>query len=182
MELIEAIKGRRSIREYKSDPVPREVIMDILDAGNWAPSAKNGHQWRFTVLTGEAKDEYNLMFRDHLNTFIRQHGRGEAGSAPWTLEIMEEAPVVVIVWNTNDNGWITEEHSVAAAIQNICLRAYDLGLGSLWIGDVFYAYEETRKHFSKDWKLSGAITLGHAATDGKVPKKKSLDEVTEFLE
>ena len=89
---------------------------------------------------------------------------------------------MVIVWNTNENGWITEEHSVAAAIQNICLRAYDLGLGSLWIGDVFYAYEETRKYFNKDWKLSGAITLGYAATEGKIPRKKSLDEVAEFIE
>lgn len=182
MELIEAIKGRRSIREYMTTPVPKEVIEDILESGNWAPSAKNGHQWRFTVLTGKAKNDYNLMFRDHLNTFIQKHGRKEAGSAPWTLEIMEEAPVVVIVWNTNENGWITEEHSVAAAMQNICLRAYDLGLGSLWIGDIFYAYEETRKYFDKEWKLSGAITLGYPGTEGKIPKKKTLSEVTEFIE
>ena len=182
MELIDAIKGRRSIREYKSDPVSREIIEDILMAGNWAPSAKNGHQWRFTVLTGKAKDDYNLMFRDHLNTFIQEHGRKEAGSAPWTLEIMEEAPVVVVVWNTNENGWITEEHSVAAAMQNICLRAYDLGLGSLWIGDIFYAYDETRHYFGKDWKLAGAIALGYPATEGRVPKKKTLSEVAEFLE
>jgi len=182
MELIDAIKRRRSIREYKPDTVPKKIIEDILEAGNWAPSAKNGHQWRFTVLTGKAKDDYNLMFRDHLNAFIQKHGRNEAGSAPWTLEIMEKAPVTVIVWNTNENGWITEEHSVAAAMQNICLRAYDLGLGSLWIGDVFYAEEETRKYFNKEWKLSGAITLGYPGTEGKVPKKKTLSEVSEFLE
>ena len=182
MELIEAIEGRRSIREYKPNPVSKEMIKDILEAGNWAPSAKNGHQWRFNVLTGDSKDKYNEMFRDTLNKFIQKHGRKEAGSAPWTLEVMEEAPVVVIVWNTNENGWMTDEHSVAAAIQNICLRAYDLGLGSLWIGDVFYAYPETREYFGKDWKLSGAITLGYAATEGKIPKKKSLEEVTEFLE
>ncbi|MCK5670298.1 nitroreductase family protein, partial [Candidatus Bathyarchaeota archaeon] len=47
MELIEAIMGRRSIRKYKRDPVPEEIIRKVLEAGNWAPSAKNGHQWRF---------------------------------------------------------------------------------------------------------------------------------------
>ncbi len=182
MELIDAIRGRRSIREYKSDPVPRETIENILEAGNWAPSAKNGQQWRFTVLTGKAKDDYNMMFRDHLNNFIQKHGRKEAGSAPWTLEIMEAAPVIVIVWNAGEHGWLTEEHSVAAAIQNICLRAYDLGLGSLWIGDVFYAYEETREYFGKEWKFSGAVTLGYPGTEGKMPKKKTLTEVAEFLE
>ena len=182
MELIDAIRDRRSIRKYKDTPVPKEIIEDILEAGNWAPSAKNGHQWRFTVLTGKAKDDYNAMFRESLNTFIQAHGRDETGSAPWTLEIMEQAPVVVIVWNAGEHGWITEEHSVAAAIQNICLRAYDLGLGSLWIGDVFYAYEQTREYFSKTWKLSGAITLGYPDTVGKVSKKKTLSEVAEFLE
>jgi nitroreductase len=121
------------------------------------------------------------MFRNHVNTFIQKHGKKEAGSAPWTLEIMEKAPVVIIVWNTNEYGWITEEHSVAAAIQNICLRAHDLGLGSLWIGDVFYAYEETRRYFAKEWKLAGAIALGYPANKGRIPKKKTLDEVAEFL-
>jgi nitroreductase len=185
MELIEAIKGRRSIRKFKSDPLPREIIEDILIAGNWAPSAKNGHQWRFTVLTGKAKDDYNLMFKETLDEFIEKHGRDEAGSAPWTLDIMEEAPVLLIVWNINDNGWPSEEHSVAAAMQNVCLRAYDLGLGSLWIGDVFYAVPETREYFNKTdskWKLSGAISLGYPATEGKVPKKKTLAEIAEFLE
>ena len=182
MELIEAIKGRRSIRKFKSDPVPRERIKDILEAGNWAPSAKNGHQWRFTVLTGKAKADYNKMVKETLDEFIKKHGRDEAGSAPWTLGIMEEAPVLVIVWNTNDNGWATEEHSVAAAMQNVCLRAYDLELGSLWIGDVFYAYPETVAYFGKEkWKLSGAISIGYPASEGKVPKKK-LDEIAEFLE
>lgn len=55
MELLDAIKGRRSIRSFKGDPVPRDLIIEILEAGTWAPSAKNGQQWRFTVLTGEAK-------------------------------------------------------------------------------------------------------------------------------
>ncbi|MBT3284002.1 nitroreductase family protein [Candidatus Bathyarchaeota archaeon] len=182
MELSEAIKGRRSIRKFKPDSVAKELLVDILEAGNWAPSAKNGHQWRFTVLTRKAKDDYNSMFRDTLDGFIKKHGRNEAGSAPGTLAIMEEAPVLVIVWNTNEYGWPSEEHSVAAAMQNICLRAYDLGLGSLWIGDVFYAYPETIEYFGKNWKLSGAISIGYPDTVGKVPKKKSLDEVAEFIE
>lgn len=183
MELIEAIKGRRSIRKFKPDPVSNDIVRDIIEAGNWAPSAKNGHQWRFTVLSGKAKDDYSSMFRKTLDGFIEKLGRDEAGSAPWTLEIMEKAPVLVIVWNTNENGWSTEEHSVAAAMQNICLRAYDLGLGSLWIGDVFYALTETHKHFGvTKWKLCGVISLGYPEGEGTVPKKLSLDEVAEFLE
>lgn len=88
----------------------------------------------------------------------------------------------MIVWNINDSGWPSEKHSVAAAMQNVCLRAFDLGLGSLWIGDVFYAYPETCEYFGKEWKLSGAIVLGYPATADKIPQKKSLAEFAEFLE
>jgi nitroreductase len=55
MELMDAIKGRRSIREYKDTPVPQKLIEEIIEAATWAPSAKNGQQWRFTVYTGAAK-------------------------------------------------------------------------------------------------------------------------------
>jgi nitroreductase len=58
MELMDAIKGRRSIRRFKADPVPVELIREVLDAANYAPSAKRGEQWRFTVLTGGAKEAF----------------------------------------------------------------------------------------------------------------------------
>ena len=44
LELVEAIRGRRSIRKFKDRPVPRELIEEIIEAGTWAPSAKNGQQ------------------------------------------------------------------------------------------------------------------------------------------
>ncbi|HHX64725.1 MAG TPA: hypothetical protein GX702_07545, partial [Chloroflexi bacterium] len=53
METLQAIRGRRSVRAYKSDSVPREVIAGVLDAARWAPSGSNRQRWRVTVLTGE---------------------------------------------------------------------------------------------------------------------------------
>jgi nitroreductase len=182
MELIEAIHGRRSIRKYRPDPVPLDLVKKVLEAGTWAPSAKNGQQWRFTVLTGESKRKFNDMFDEELRKFILKFGKKEAGSAPWTLEIQRQAPVLIIVWNAGKYGWITEEHSVAAAIQNILLYAYDLGLSSLWIGDVFYGEEAIVNYFNKSWKLSGAIALGYSDDKGKMPSKKSIEEMSEFLE
>lgn len=181
MELMEIIEGRRSVRRYKPEAVPEETIRDVLEAGIWAPSAKNGQQWRFTVLTEKSKDDFQAWFRGELNKFVEKYGDKEIGSALWTCDVMDQAPVVVIVWNAGKNDWTTEEHSVAAAIQNILLRAYELGLGSLWIGDVYYAYESISEYFDKPWKLSGAITLGYSDEKARMPPKKSLDEVTEFL-
>jgi nitroreductase len=70
--------------------------------------------------------------------------------------IMEEASINIVVWNTSENNWETEIQSVAAAIQNFLLKAYSLNLGSLWIGDIFYAYNETIAYFKKSWKLTRA--------------------------
>ena len=182
MELLDAIKGRRSIRSYEQTPMPLELVREVLEAATWAPSAKNGQQWRFTVLTGDAKRRLTDFFRERLNVFIARHGKEASGSSTWSCGIMEEAPVLVMVYNTAEMGWDTEVHSVAAAIQNMLLRAHDLGLGSLWIGDIYYDIEGLEEHLGKPWKLMAAITLGYPAEEGRVPKKMSLDEVAEFLE
>ena len=107
MELMDIIQGRRSIRGYKSDAVPEETIRDVLEAGIWAPSAKNGQQWRFTVLTEKSKDDFQAWFRGELNKFVEKYGDKEIGSALWTCGVMDQAPVVVIVWNAGKNGWTT---------------------------------------------------------------------------
>jgi nitroreductase len=182
MELIEAIRGRRSIRRFKDRPVPRELIEEIIEAGTWAPSAKNGQQWRFTVIKGEAKKGLTDAFRAALDAFIVKHGFEESGSATYSCGIMEEAPVVIIVWNAGERGWESEIHSVAAAIQNTLLRAHDLGLGSLWIADVFYALKAIVEHLGKPWRLTAAVAIGYPDEVGRIPPKMGVTEVAEFLE
>jgi nitroreductase len=57
MDIIEAIRNRRSIRSYKPDPVPKEVLEELLDACRWAPSGGNVQPWHFAVLGGKVMDE-----------------------------------------------------------------------------------------------------------------------------
>ena len=61
MDVDKAIMGRRSVRKYSDKPVPLESVREVLEAGTWAPSAKNGQQWRFTVLTGSSKKELEVF-------------------------------------------------------------------------------------------------------------------------
>jgi nitroreductase len=158
-----------------------ELIRDIIEAGTWAPSAKNGQQWRFTVLTGQAKKHLTDLFRSKLETLSSIRGVQWMGSSLNSCAIMEQAPVLIMVWNAGDKGWESEEHSVAAAIQNMLLKAYSIGLGSLWIADIYYAQTALTKHLNKSWKLMAAVTIGWPASPGKVPTKKTIDEVSEFL-
>ncbi len=181
MELDEAIRGRRSIRSYTDQPLPIELVREVLEAGTWAPSAKNGQQWRFTVLTGDAKKRLTDIFRLELEALEKRIGRKNMGSSLGSCSIMEKAPVLIMVWNTGEHRWETETHSVAAAIQNMLLKAYGLGLGSLWIGDIYYAHEALTKHLAKPWKLMAAVTIGWPASTQEPPKRKTIDEVSEFL-
>ena len=61
------------------------------------------------------------------------------------------------------------------------LRAHDLGLGSLWIGDIYYAIDALREYLDKPWKVIVAVSLGYATSEGRMPPKMSVDEVSEFL-
>jgi len=181
MELDEAIKGRRSIRRYEDRPVPIELIRDVLEAGTWAPSAKNGQQWRFTVLTGAAKKRLTDVFRGELDALEAKIGREQMGSSLGSCGIMERAPVLIMVWNAGEHGWDSEVHSVAAAIQNMLLKAHGLGLGSLWIADIYYAHEALERHLGRPWRLMAAVALGWPAHAPRLPPKMTVDQVSEFL-
>jgi len=176
MSIDDAIKGRRSIRTYKSDDINETLVREIIEAATFAPSAKNGQQWRFTVLTGESKDKFTDMYRSELDKLTF-----DVGSSYGSCTMMEEAPVVIVVWNTNERGWSTEDHSVSAAIQNILLKAHALGLGTCWIGDIFYTYEAIMDYFKKPWKLIATITLGRPDAKPGPRPRLSVDDVTEFL-
>lgn len=181
MDLDEALKDRRSIRSYLDKDVPEELVRQVIEAATFAPSAKNGQQWRFTVLTGEAKKGLTDLFRRELGVVSRRIGRENMGSSFSSCSIMEKAPVVIMVWNAGERGWETEIHSVAAAIQNMLLKAYALGLGTVWIGDIFYTLDSLKRHLGKRWKLMAAVALGWPVRIPDSLPRKSVDEVAEFL-
>jgi nitroreductase len=181
MDLDQALKGRRSIRNYLDKNVSEELVRQVIEAATYAPSAKNGQQWRFTVLTGNAKKSLTDLFRQKLETASKRIGHKNVGSSLSSCSTMEKAPVVIMVWNAGEMGWETETHSVAAAIQNMLLKAHSLGLGTVWIGDIFYAVDALERHFGKPWKLVAAVALGWPANVPEPKPRKSVDEVTEFL-
>lgn len=84
MELLESIKSRKSIRAYKSDPVSKEVLTEILDIARWAPSATNTQPWEFFVLTGTVLDDLN-------HNIVAKIRSGDAEPNP-DVEIFETPP------------------------------------------------------------------------------------------
>ena len=99
--MIDAIRDRRSIRKYKSEPVRKALIDQILQAGILAPSSKNWQPWKFIVATGSAKDEACRVMEDGISRersapFILER-REHIGGAEHTVQIMKQAPVLIFV-------------------------------------------------------------------------------------
>lgn len=192
----EVIKNRRSIRKYKNTPIPKEQVREILQAGMLAPSSKNRQPWRFIVVTGASKEKScNVMekgiLREKISPFIPDSSPYITG-AEHTLQIMRQAPVIIFIVNeiaasfdktpTMDErvSEICNAQSIGAAIENMTLTATELGLGSLWICDTFFAQKEL-----SEW-LNGepyaALAIGYAAEKTCPRPRKKPENVIEWRE
>lgn len=194
--MIHSIFNRRSIRKYKTDTVSKEAIEQIIRAGMAAPSSKNRQPWHFVVTSGKSKEEalYAMqqgLERERLEPLLPESAHYLSG-AENTLEIMREASVVIFVVNPlgldlqcplNAEERIYElcnAQSVGAAIENMTLAATDLGLGSLWICDTFFAYRELSEWLNIDGELLAALAIGYADETPVARPRKSLEDVTEW--
>jgi nitroreductase len=168
MDTLEAIAGRRSIRKFKDEPIPKESIETILNAGIQASSSKNGQPWRFVVVGHDRRAEMVCVMRASIARLEEQSI--DTGSAKWTANVMERAPVTVFVFDADTPretlpwegvGNFVNLQSIGAAIQNMLLVALDLGLGSLWICDVLYAYDDLRDWLKQEHQMIAAISFGY---------------------
>lgn len=189
---------RKSIRKFKDDPVPESDIKQIIEAGRLAPSAKNRQPWRFIVFTGDKKEEMLLEMEKGIekskkSLFMPKKFRNGMASADNTLRIMREAPVVILVMNPfSKNPYlpvfagkrVSEIHntlSVGAAVENMLLRATEMGYGSLWIGNTVYAHKELTSYLGTKEQLSCAVAIGLPNEEPEGRPKKTLEEIVEFL-
>jgi nitroreductase len=196
--VIDAILRRRSIRKYKQDPIPRSLIEEVLKAGILAPSSKNRQPWKFIVVTGEARKEAVRTMKTGIDR--ERKTPYLPASAPYirdalfTVRIMEQAPVLIFVMNelgyslnktlTRDEhvSEICNAESIGAAIENMTLAATDLGLGSLWVANTYFAYPELCTYLHSKGELVAALALGYPAEAPARRPRKSLEEAVEWRE
>jgi nitroreductase len=187
MNTLEAITARRSIRKFKDTPIPDEVLEKILKAGLQAPSGKNRQPWRFIVVKSDKRSEMLQIMRAGIENTKAQGD--DPGSSEWTAKVMEQAPVTVFIYNSEGiRPWekhsvgqmfddVVDIQSIGAAIQNILLAAVDLGLGSLWICDVFYAYEGLSDWLGESGEMIAAVSLGYPDESPAARSRKPYDEI-----
>jgi len=149
MDVLEAIRDRRSIRRYHKRDVPDEKLRHVLEAGRWAPSAHNSQPRKFIVVRNEKI-------------------RWELASIATYGSFLADAPVAIaVVIDPSLSNHPVEDG--AAATQNMLLAACALGLGSCWIGSYGSSYEERARRIldiPSDKRLLSLIALGYAADNG----------------
>ena len=191
---MDAINSRRSIRRFSDREIPHDIICKIIESGIKAPSSKNRQPWKFMVIQGQAKEEMLRAFRAGIQreksgrAMLPESSRHLRG-AEYTVQIMEQAPVNLFIINPLgldlDSPATPEQRiyeicnaqSIGAAVENMTLAAEGLGLGSLWICDIFFAYRELNQWLGVQGTLTAAMALGYADEAPGPRPRKSMDDL-----
>jgi nitroreductase len=170
MNVLEAVKGRRSIRAFKSQNVSAEIIEKLVDAARWAPSAGNIQPWEFIIVR---KPEIKKALAD----------------AALDQTFIEEAPVVIVVCANENRS--SQRYGIrgktlyciqdtAAAIQNFHLVAYSFGLGTCWVGA--FREEEAREilKVSTGIRPVAIIPVGYPSEVPSTPSRRPVNQIVHY--
>lgn len=120
MTFLDLARRRRSVRAFKPDPVPDDLLGQVLDAARAAPSARNQQPWAFVV--------------------VRDPARRAALRAAYDRDWFHQAPVVIAAcvdttacWRRRHDGKSSSDLDIAIAVDHLTLAAADVGLGTCWV-------------------------------------------------
>jgi coenzyme F420-0:L-glutamate ligase/coenzyme F420-1:gamma-L-glutamate ligase len=191
--IMDSIKERRSIRNYSPRKVSTDILRQVLEAAQWAPSAHNAQPWRFIVLTGASlKSELSEamakvwtadMIKDGLASETRENQHKAS------VERFTRAPALIVACLTMKDMIRYEDESrqkserdlavqsLGAAVQNMLLAAHTNGLGACWFCAPIFCKETIRKilKIPDEVEPQALITLGYPTEKPHAPSRKPLE-------
>lgn len=184
MELKEAIELRRSIRHFNDKDLSKDIIEDLLECARMAPSAINRQPWFFVVVKDKLKNKISDMMLEWC-CLKSDYNTDYLSSVQYTANVIKEANTLILVFQNTDllNYRDFDNLSIGASIENILLRATDLGLGSLWIGHITNIKNEIEEMFKYDnLMLNSAIALGYTDIKPKMRPRKDLKDIMVYVD
>ncbi len=158
METLEAIRTRRTIRQFKSDPIPRENVESLIDAARLAPSANNIQPWEFVAITKRETRE-KIAQDVQSGAFIASAPLCIAILCPETRHAIQDA---------------------AAAMENLMLAAWDMGIGSCWVAAYREPFAERVRELVEgpaDYNVIALAALGYPAAKPEIPPKRAVKDI-----
>jgi nitroreductase len=176
MDTLEAIKTRRSVRQYKDTPVTDAQLMAVLEAVQWAPSWANTQCWEIIVVKDPA---------------VKEKLAGTLSPGNPSTEAVKKAPIVIVACAkkgqagyykgqaiTTKGDWLM--YDMGLAMENLCLAAQSLGLGTVHIG-AFVAEDAEKVLGVPDGVTVVAMTpLGVPASETRAPKRRAIEEFVHY--
>ena len=162
MEITEAIKSRRSVREFTDEDVSDSEIEQILEAGRWAPSGLNNQTWRFVIVRDE-KTKKALAELTH-------YGKTILNSA---------VEIVVFLDRDSMYDYTKDTQSIGACIQNILLAIHSVGLGAVWLGEILKSKEQVNELLGapESYELMAVIAIGKPIEKDRSSGRMELAEL-----
>ena len=183
MDVLEAIRNRRSIRQYKNTPVDDATVKTVLEAAHWAPSWGNTQCWRFIVVRNP---ETRAAMADTMMKIKFDYEQVENAAA----KAIKQAPILIVFCAETGKAGISPEGTpvtdkgdywfmfdVALAMQNLTLAAHSLGLGTVIIGGFDAVKAAEILGVPADFRVVTMTPLGFPDSTGQVSPRKELSKV-----
>lgn len=176
MELDQAIKNRRSIRKFLKKEVERDKIKKLIEAAQYAPSWKNKQVSKYYVIdTPEAKEKF-------LEKCLYNFNHKNMVDAPVIIACTVVDGVIGVKNGEYEtpikDGYQYFDNGLQA--QNLCLKAYEMGLGTLIMGLYDFCMTRTFFNIPNNEKLTVLIGVGYPDINPDMPPRKRLDEILKF--
>ena len=175
-DLMDAIKGRRSIRKYQEKEIPEAALRQILESIQWSPSWANTQCWE-VIIVREA------VMKERLQDCFGPNNPAK--------KAMLQAPIIIgICGKLKVSGFYKERadtkfgdwfmFDLGLATQNLCLTAYSLGLGTVIVGAFDHNKAKEILGVGPDFELVVLLPLGYPSKDARPPKRREIDEFVHY--
>ena len=173
-DLMNIIKGRRSIRRYQEKEIPAEDLQQVLESIQWSPSWANTQCWEVIVVRDPG---------------TKERLQGTLGSTNPASKGITQAPVVLaLCGKLKSSGFYKGQQStkfqdwfmfdLGLATQSLCLAAHDKGLGTVIVGSLDHDKAKEVLGVGEDYELVALIPLGYPAKESSAPKRREISEFT----
>jgi nitroreductase len=185
MNVIDAIKNRRAVRQFEPRPVEESKIRTLLETAVWAPNDRMREPWHFYVVQGEAKKQFEQAASD----FLTERFPTKPHLVQESLKVLYNIPALIVVAADLVPGDpdASEDNVYAAccAAYSIWLAADEVGLGCVWrtrgIGLVRDARLKEMLQCPDDRKIVGTLCLGYASEKPENAKRTDYEAKTTWV-
>ena len=174
-DILETIKGRRSIRKYIDKQVEEDALKKILESVKWSPSWANTQCWEVVVVRDQANK------RGLQKTMAKNPAEKAMVQAPIVLVIcakLERSGYYKGQITTKFGDWFMFDLGIVT--QSICLTAYDLGLGTVIVGLFDHNMAKKTLGMENGYEVVAMIPVGYPDEEPKAPKRREIEEFTRY--